>query len=81
MKDSYSYPIGEPGKKWTDVERTAWRESHTIKREYQQEVVPKIKALAERFDIEQYGALSYDEDRFPLFAIKTKAWDENKPTV
>ena len=81
MKDSYSYPIGEPGKKWTDVERTAWRESQTIKREYQQEVVPKIKALTERFDIEQYGALSYDEARFPLFAIKTKAWDENKPTV
>ena len=81
MKSSYSYPIGEPGKKWTEVERTAWRESQTIKREYQQEVVPKIKALSERFDVEQYGALSYDEARFPLFAIKTKAWDASKPTV
>ncbi|MGF1754230.1 M14 family metallocarboxypeptidase [Vibrio makurazakiensis] len=81
MQSSYSYPIGTPGQKWQQPERDAWRAQTTIKREYQQEVVPKIKALASRFDVEQYGSLSYDPSRFPLFAIKTKNWDSAKPTV
>ena len=51
MHSSYSYPIGTPGQKWQDAERLAWREQTTIKREYQQEVVPKIQALQEKFDI------------------------------
>ncbi len=41
----------------------------------------KIDALRERFDVEQYGALSYDEARFPLFCIKTRNWDAAKPVV
>ena len=43
--------------------------------------VSKIDALRERFDIEQYGALSYNEARFPLFCIKTRNWDSTKPVV
>jgi hypothetical protein len=81
MRSSYTYPIGTPGEKWGDAERIAWREQTTIKREYQQEVVPKIQALAKQFDVEQYGALSYDPTRFPLFCIKTKSWDVTKPVV
>ncbi|KHA62393.1 peptidase [Vibrio variabilis] len=81
MRSSYTYPIGTPGQKWGDAERIAWREQTTIKREYQQEVVPKIKALAERFNVEQYGALSYDPERYPLLCIKSKQWDAAKPTV
>ncbi|MCC4772264.1 M14 family metallocarboxypeptidase [Vibrio cyclitrophicus] len=81
MKSEYFYPIGQPGQKWQQAEREAWFTQRTVKREYQQEVVPKIKALADRLDIEQYGALSYDEARFPLFAIKSKNWDASKPTV
>ncbi len=76
-----SYPIGTPGQKWGDAERVAWREQTTIKREYQQEVVPKIQALAQQFTVEQYGALSYDPERYPLFCIKSKHWDANKPAV
>ncbi|WP_114634803.1 M14 family metallopeptidase [Vibrio splendidus] len=81
MESTYTYPIGKPGKKWQQAERQAWFAQRTVKREYQQEVVPKIQALADRFDIEQYGALSYDEARFPLFAIKSKNWDASKPTI
>lgn len=76
-----SYPIGTPGQKWGDAERVAWREQTTIKREYQQEVVPKIQALAQQFTVKQYGALSYDPERYPLFCIKSKQWDANKPVV
>ncbi|CAK4074182.1 M14 family metallocarboxypeptidase [Vibrio sp. 16] len=81
MRSSYTYPIGTPGQKWGDAERIAWREQTTIKREYQQEVVPKIQALAERFNVEQYGALSYDPERYPLLCIKSKQWDAAKPAV
>lgn len=81
MRSTYTYPIGTPGQKWGEAEKIAWREQTSIRREYQQEVVPKISALAEQFDIEQYGALSYNPDRYPLFCIKTKHWDSEKPVV
>ncbi|EKO3869741.1 M14 family metallocarboxypeptidase [Vibrio harveyi] len=81
MKSGYTYPIGTPGQSWGEAERKAWREQRDVKRSYQEEVVTKIDALRERFDVEQYGALSYDEARFPLFFIKTRNWDAAKPVV
>lgn len=81
MRSTYTYPIGTPGQKWGEAEKIAWRQQTTIKREYQQQVVPKILALKTQFDVEQYGALSYDPKRYPLFCIKTKNWDISKPVV
>ncbi|MCC4223150.1 M14 family metallocarboxypeptidase [Vibrio campbellii] len=81
MKSGYTYPIGTPGQPWGEAERKAWCEQRDVKRSYQDEVVTKIDALRERFDVEQYGALSYDEERFPLFCIKTRNWDAAKPVV
>ncbi len=81
MKTTSTYPIGTTGNKWGESERQQWRATTSIKREYQQEVVPKIKALENDFDVEQYGALSYDEQRYPLFCVKSKNWQNDKPTV
>ncbi|MFM2613985.1 M14 family metallopeptidase [Vibrio campbellii] len=81
MKSGYTYPIGTLGQPWGEAERKAWCEQRDVKRSYQDEVVKKIDALRERFDVEQYGALSYDEARFPLFCIKTRNWDAAKPVV
>ncbi len=81
MKSGYTYPIGTPGQPWGEAERKAWCEQRDVKRSYQDEVVTKIDALRERFDVEQYGALSYDEARFPLFCIKTRNWDAAKHVV
>ncbi|WP_186175320.1 M14 family metallopeptidase [Vibrio jasicida] len=81
MKSGYTYPIGTPGQPWGEAERKAWCKQRDVKRSYQEEVVTKIDALRERFDVEQYGALSYDEARFPLFCIKTRNWDAAKPVV
>ncbi|MHA2780366.1 M14 family metallopeptidase [Vibrio harveyi] len=81
MKSGFTYPIGTPGQSWGEAERKAWREQRDVKRSYQEEVVTKIDALRERFDVEQYGALSYDEARLPLFCIKTRNWDAAKPVV
>jgi len=44
-------------------------------------VIDKINDLRDRFDVQQYGALSIDKERYPLFALKTKNWVEGRPTV
>jgi hypothetical protein len=76
-----SYPIGTPGEKWGDKERAAWLAQTRIKRSYQDEVVSKLEALDTGFELMQYGALSYDADKYPLFALKSPNWTESKPTV
>ena len=81
MNVEENYPIGTPGQKWAEKENTQWFEAQTIKRSYQEEVVEKIIALNADFDIQQYGALTLDETRYPLFVIKTKNWDPSKKTV
>ncbi|OAN13342.1 peptidase [Photobacterium jeanii] len=81
MKSAHTYPIGTQGQPWGEQEKAEWLAQVTVKRSYQEEVVTKINALAKRFTLEQYGALSYDEARFPLYSLKTKNWDPAKPTV
>ena len=43
--------------------------------------VEKVEALHERFEVEQYGALSLDAQRYPLFAVKSRDWVDGKPHV
>ena len=75
-------PIGTAGEKWGDEEIAAWRAKvGAPKRSYKEEVLDKLEALRETFDVEQYGALPVDEARYPLFCIRTKAWDPAKPNV
>lgn len=66
---------------WGAKEKESWFKEQTIKRSYQEEVVTKINKLKETFDISQYGALSLDPSRYPLFLIKTKNFDPSKKTV
>ncbi|POB13598.1 M14 family metallocarboxypeptidase [Halobacteriovorax sp. DA5] len=64
---------------WNDEQKNIWFEEQEIKRSYREEVVTKIKNLEALFDISQYGALPYDENRYPLFLIKSKNFlPENK---
>ena len=81
MNEEEIYPIGTLGQKWAEKENIEWFEAQTIKRSYQDEVVKKITALNIDFDVQQYGALSLDEARYPLFVIKTKNWDPSKKTA
>lgn len=76
-----TYPIGTPGLPWTSEEKHQWFNEQTIKRSYQQDVVSLINELNTEFDIEQYSALIYDVERYPLFVIKSKGWSTKKPTV
>mmetsp|Transcript_17700 Transcript_17700/g.52644 ORF Transcript_17700/g.52644 Transcript_17700/m.52644 type:complete len:374 (+) Transcript_17700:141-1262(+) len=76
------YPIGTPGEKWGDAERAAWfARANVVQRSYADEVLAKLEPLRETFDVEQYGALSQDPERYPLYVIKTKRWDQNKPSA
>ncbi|MGS0690415.1 M14 family metallopeptidase [Shewanella sp. 30m-9] len=79
--DQQAYSIGVKGQKWGDAEKTQWFNAQSVKRSYQDEVLSKILALKDCFNVEQYGALSYDAARYPLFAIKSPNWDDNKATI
>ena len=79
------YAIGTPGKPWRDEEKAVWLSQQTIKRSYQQQVVAKVakigQDLSELLVVEQYGVLSYDPDTYTLWVIKTKCWQDRKPTI
>ncbi|MDP2560120.1 M14 family metallocarboxypeptidase [Psychrobium sp. 1_MG-2023] len=76
-----AYPIGTPGEVWGETEKQTWLAQQHIKRSYLEQVVSKITTLNDSLDVEQYGALSYDEAKYPLFVIKTKHWDSAKPVA
>ena len=64
------YPIGTPMQPWGDVEKSAWLEQRAVQRSYHDEVLAKLETLEAGFERTQYGALSIDESRYPLFAMK-----------
>jgi hypothetical protein len=66
---------------WGEIEKQQWLAEQSIKRSYTEEVVTVINSLAESFDVEQYGALSYDSEKYPLLIVKSKNWDIQKPTI
>ena len=77
-----TYPIGAAGQPWGAAEKAAWRARQHKLRSYADEVVSKIDALRERFDVEQYGELDYAPDgRYPLLAIRSRGWDDALPVM
>lgn len=78
------YPIGTPGQPWSAAEDKAWRDQTKWQRSYQEEVVKKIKDIIEsetRLESVQYGALSHNPNKYPLYAVQSKDFDTSKPTV
>lgn len=75
------YPIGIPGKPWTDKEKAQWLAVQKISRSYTQEVTEKLQRLPEEFAVEQYGQLDYQDDCYPLYGVKSRQWQDDKPTV
>ncbi len=80
-RTSERYPIGTPGQPWGEAEKAQWRAQTQIRRSYAEEVVKKITALSNRFDLCQYGVLSYDPARYPLYALKSREWQPARPKV
>lgn len=73
--------IGILGKKWCDGERQQWFNEQTVKRSYYDEVISQITQLESYFTVQQYGALTLDEQKYPLLALKSKYWKKDKKTV
>lgn len=80
MSDSV-YSIGTQGQPWTDKENELWLAKQDIKRSYQDEVLAKLEFLRASFDMIQYGSLSIDESRYPLYVVQSKNWQSNNKTV
>ncbi len=68
-------------KKWNERDRINWLAEQKIKRSYLDDVVTRLEALNKDFDVEQYGALSYAPEKYPLYLVKTRQWDKNKKTI
>lgn len=78
---SAPYPIGTPGVAWGDAERARWLAAQRQQRSYRDDVVRVVERLARRFDISEYGQLDYPPDRYRLFAVRTRGWDDGKPVI
>jgi hypothetical protein len=81
MDPGSHYPIGTPGQKWGAAERAEWLSRQRIKRSYAKEVLAKLEKLAVEYDRVQYGALSHDPKRYPLFAFRSRNWSDARPNV
>jgi hypothetical protein len=78
---NYFYPIGSPGKAWDENECKQWFQATTIKRSYEEEVLNRITSLDSNFAVHQYGALSVNPEKYPLFALQSKLVRPSLPTV
>lgn len=74
-------PIGIAGMPWSASEKATWRARQTVKRRYDEEVLPRIRALAPRFEVLEYGRLAEDPARYPLLALKSGRWRDGLPVV
>ena len=81
MSDPVSDPIGTPGQPWGAAEVAAWRARQQRRRSYAADVLAAIERLRPRFDVVEYGALAYGEDRYPLLAVRSRDWDDTLPVV
>jgi hypothetical protein len=75
------YPIGTPGQPWGAAEKAAWRARQTRRRSYAADVLSVIERLRARFDVVEYGRLDYAPDRYPLLALRSRDWNDARPTA
>jgi hypothetical protein len=81
MATSEHYPIGTPGKPWGEAEVAEWRSRQKRQRSYEEDVLPRVEVLRERFDVMEYGRLAYVPDDYPLFVLKSHDWNSALPSV
>jgi len=93
---AWPYPVGNIGEAWNEENIQQWRErANNIQRSYQEEVVSKLHSymkeessnvglrLFKCFNLIQYGSLSQNKNRYPLYLLQTKPslWNKSNPTV
>jgi len=75
------YPIGTAGQPWSTAEVAAWRARQRKQRSYAVDVLAPLEALASRFVVEAYGAITCNGETFPLQAVRNRGWREDLPTM
>jgi hypothetical protein len=75
------YPIGTPGQAWGPAEVAAWRARQVRQRSHADDVLAAIDRLRERFAVEAYGEVASGGERFPLWAVRSRAWQTGLPGV
>ncbi len=75
------YPVGTPGQPWGAPEKAQWLARQRVQRSYADEVVARLDALRDQFDVVQYGQLDYPDGRYPLFALRSRPWDDALPAM
>ncbi len=75
------YPIGIPGQPWGDTERNAWRQRRVRLRSYADDILPRIRALSDRFDVSPYAQLTYADETYTLYAVRSPNWNPALPTA
>jgi len=81
MSNPHFYPIGTPGQAWGTAELAQWRARQVRQRSYADDVLTVVDRLRERFDVAPYGEVAYADERFPLFAIRSRDWQPGLPSV
>jgi Succinylglutamate desuccinylase / Aspartoacylase family len=81
MTNMATYPIGSPGQAWGEAERSQWRARQSRLRRYDQDVLPRIDALAETFERVAYGRLDYAGEAYTVHALKSREWDPALPAA
>jgi len=81
MTDNQRFSKATNKPKWGATQRQAWLDKQSIKRSYKDDVLSAIEQCTNDFTVTQYGALTFDPSRYPLYVLKSKDWQENKPTV
>lgn len=77
----HTYPIGTPGQPWGASERASWLATQLRRRSYAELVQSRIAALADRFEVVEYGQLDYPPDHYRLQALRTLRPDPQLPWV
>jgi len=68
-------------KKWNDQDKKNWLGEQKIQRSYFVDVICKLDTFASHFELINYAKLSHDENKYPLYALKSKHFEENKKNV
>lgn len=69
------------GMAWGEAEVAAWRARQEQRRSYADDVLSRLGALRSRYTVMPYGRLDYAPDDYPLFALKSRTWDDNLPVA
>ena len=81
MNHPHFYPVGTSGEPWGETEIEQWRSRQSRLRRYDRDVVPRIEALADRFEKVAYGEVDYAGEHYTLFALRDRDFDAALPTA